>query len=633
MPFHINFTPGNGFDPSGFGGFNNGGDGTTPPPTPPRRPKKGRKPRKAIGNGFTRVLINLLVTLIFGLIYFYVELPALNFQSQDIYVFLFLLCAVYCVSAVFTSGFQGEGAKGYFHFVKKQCTVPFSLVIATIIVVAVGSLSGWVVFRAKSYSNLLKIQTGNFAQEVDEISYDQIPMLDADSAVLLGNRKLGELADMVSQFEILDTYTQINYQGRPVRVTSLAYGDIIKWFTNRAKGLPAYIIIDMVTQEAQVVRLDEGMKYTVAEHFNRNLYRHLRFNYPTMMFDTPVFEIDEEGTPYWVCARIVKTIGLFGGTDIKGAVLVNAITGESKYYEEVPSWVDRVYNSDLVMQQYDYYGSYHNGFFNSIFGQRDVTKTTDGYNYIVIGDDVYMYTGVTSVTSDESNIGFLLSNQRTKETHFYSIAGATENSARGSAQSKVQQMNYTATFPLLLNIAEQPTYFMALKGADGLVKMYAMVNVQQYQIVATGSTLAECEVNYRTALADNGLIDNSQAEVVPSDQEETTGTIAEIRTAVMDGNSYYFLRLEGADTFYAVSAEDNPLTVILNVGDRVNITYNAGSEGSILAGTKITVEGKTAETVLPKTSANSDTTAQAGGEAQTPETLPDGTEAAVSGAA
>ncbi|MET0016318.1 CvpA family protein [Oscillibacter sp.] len=627
MPFHINFTPGR-FDSSGFGGFNNSGDGTTPP----QRPKKQRKPRKAIGNGFTRVLINLLVTLLFGLIYFYVELPALNFQSQDLYAFMFLLCAVYCVCAIFTSGFQGEGAKGYLHFVKKQCTVPFSLVIAMIIVVAVGSLSGWVVLRAKSYSQLLPIQTGDFTQEVDEISYDQIPMLDADSAVLLGNRKLGELADMVSQFEILDTYTQINYKGRPVRVTSLAYGDIIKWFTNRASGLPAYLIIDMVTQDAQVVRLNEGMKYTVAEHFGRNLYRHLRFNYPTMMFDTPVFEIDDEGTPYWICPRIVKTIGLFGGTDIKGAVLVNAINGESKYYEEVPSWVDRVYNSNLIMQQYDYYGSYHNGFLNSIFGQRDVTKSTDGYNYIVIGDDVYMYTGVTSVTSDESNIGFILSNQRTKETHFYSIAGATENSARGSAQSKVQQMNYTATFPLLLNIADQPTYFMSLKGADGLVKMYAMVNVQQYQIVATGSTLAECEVNYRTALADNGLITGNQTEVVPSDQKETSGAVAEIRMAVMDGNSYYFLRLEGADTFYALSAAKNPLAVILNVGDQVNITYTAGSEGSILSGSSVTVEGKTAQAVLPETPSGSGDTAGAG-DAQTPQAVPDGTESPVSGAA
>ena len=599
MPFHINFTPGNSFDPGGFGAFGGaqgGGDGTPPPPPPsPRRPKKERKPRKAIGNGFTRVLVNLLVTLVFGLLYFYVNLPALNFQSQELYVFLFLLCAAYCISAVFTSGFQGEGAKGYFHFVKKQCTAPLSLVLVMVIVTAAGSLAGWVVIRAKSYSELLPIQTGDFTQEVDEISYDQIPMLDADSAMLLGNRKLGELADMVSQFEILSTYTQINYQGRPVRVTSLAYGDIIKWFTNRAQGLPAYLIIDMVTQDADVIRLPEGMKYTVAEHFSRNLYRHLRFNYPTMMFDTPVFEIDEEGTPYWVSARIVKTIGLFGGMDIQGAVLTNAITGECKYYEDVPTWVDRVYNSDLIMQQYDYYGSYHNGFINSIFGQRNVTQTTEGYNYIAIGDDVYMYTGITSVTSDESNIGFLLCNQRTKETHFYSVAGATENSARGSAQSKVQQMNYQATFPLLLNIAEQPTYFMSLKGADGLVKMYAMVNVQQYQIVATGSTLAECEVNYRAALADNGLIDDGEAEVVPSDQKEVAGILAEIRTAVMDGNSYYFLRLEGADTFYAVSAAKNPLAVILNVGDRVRIAYAAGNEGSILTASGVTAEGKEAE--------------------------------------
>ncbi len=160
-------------------------------------------------------------------------------------------------------------------------------------------------------------------------------------------------------------------------------------------------------------------------------------------------------------------------------------------------------------------------------------------------------------------------------------------------------MNYQATFPLLLNIAEQPTYFMALKGADGLVKMYAMVNVQQYQIVATGSTLAECEINYRTALADNKLIDNDQAEVTPSDQQEISGVLAEIRSAVMDGNSYYFLRLEGADTFYAVSAAKNPLAVILNVGDRVRVTYTAGSEGSILTAGSVTAEGKTAESVLP----------------------------------
>ena len=591
MPFSFNF---GGFDPSAFGGFS-GGDASQP-----QRPRRERKPRKAIGNAFTRTLINLGVTLLFGLGYFYFELPALNFHAEEFYVFVFLLCAVYCVCAVLTSGFQGEGVKGYFGFVKKQCTIPFLVLVALIVAIVIGGLTSWVVIRAGSYSKLLDVQTGDFAAEVEEISYDQIPMLDEDSAARLGSRVLGELSDMVSQFEILPSYTQINYQGRPVRVTSLAYGDLIKWFTNRSDGLPAYLIIDMVTQEAEVVRLDEGMKYTTAEHFGRNLYRHLRFHFPTYMFADPVFEINEEGDPYWVCPRMVKTIGLFGGTDIQGAVLVDAVTGESTYYEEVPSWVDHVYDAEMIMEQYDYYGMYKNGFLNSIFGQRDVTLTTDGYNYIAIGDDVYMYTGVTSVTSDQSNIGFILSNQRTKETRFYSVSGATEQSARESAQSQVQQMSYIATFPLLLNIADQPTYFMALKGADGLVKMYAMVNVQQYNIVETGGTVAECEANYRRTLADNGLISDGEAEAAPSDQEEVSGAIAEIRTAVLDGNSYYFLRLEGQDTFYAVNAAENPLAVILNAGDQVTIAYTAGEGGGILSGTSVTRAGETPVTFTPE---------------------------------
>ena len=574
MPFTFHF---GGFDPDAFQQGEEGGQ------TPPvRRP---RKPRKAIGNAFTRTLINLAITLVFGLVYFYVQLPALNFRDEDLYIFVFLLCAVYCGCAVVTSGFQGTDLKGYVGFVKKQCAIPFFSVIALIAVIAVGALASWVVLRAPAYSALLPIEPGDFTAEVEEIRYDQIPMLDSASAAQLGSRKLGELADMVSQFEILSSYTQINYQGRPVRVTSLRYGDLIKWLTNRSDGLPAYIIIDMVTQEAEVVRLEEGMKYTPAEHFGRNLYRHLRFRYPTMMFDEPVFEIDEEGTPYWVCSRIVKTIGLFGGTDISGAVLVNAITGESEYYEEVPTWVDRVYSSDIVMEQYDYYGLYHNGFLNSVFGQRDVTLTTDGWNYIAIDDDVYMYTGVTSVTSDQSNIGFILTNQRTKETRFYPCAGATEESAQASAESQVQQMRYTATFPLLLNIADQPTYFMSLKGADGLVKMYAMVNVQQYQIVETGGTLAECEANYRKELAHAGLIEDGEADIdTPTlDLGPAEFEITEIRTLNIDGDTHYFFcsgqdAETGRQVWFQLNAAADPRVAFLEVGDAVMLVYDRQQE-------------------------------------------------------
>ncbi|MBS1336249.1 MAG: CvpA family protein [Oscillospiraceae bacterium] len=527
-----------------------------------------------------RTALNLAVTLLVGAVYYYAELPALNLHSGTLYVFVILLCAVYCGMAVLTSGFQGSGAKGYFGFVKKQCKIPLILTLALLVTAIVGSIVGWKLLRADSYRDLLTVESGDFASEVQEISFDQIPMLDRDSASKLGNRKLGELADMVSQFEVDDDYTQINYKGRPVRVTALRYGDWIKWLNNRQSGLPAYLIIDMVTQNVEVVRLEQGIRYTTAEHFGRNLNRHLRFHYPTYIFDSPAFEIDEEGNPYWVCPRITNTIGLFGGTDVLGAVLVNAVTGETEYYKvgDIPTWVDHVYNADLIISQYDNHGRYIHGFINSLFGQRDVTVTTEGYNYIALNDDVYMYTGITSVVSDESNVGFILSNQRTKETRFYSVAGAEEYSAMDSARGQVQQMNYTATFPLLLNIADQPSYFMALKDAAGLVKMYAMVNVSQYQIVATGATVADCESNYRLMLARNGLIDQGDADITPSGQGQVTGTIAEIRSAVVDGNTWYYLRLQDGTVYYAISAADDKNAVILSVGDSVTITFTEGDE-------------------------------------------------------
>ena len=581
------------------------------------RPKREHKP---VGTPLGRTLLNLAVTLVFAAIYYYVVLPPINLKSEEFYIFMLLCCAVYGVCAVLTSGFQGAGAKGYFDFLKKQCTVPLIVAVALAATALVGAVLGWQLFRAKDYRDLLTVQDGDFAAEVEEISYDQIPMLDAESAMKLGNRKLGELADMVSQFEVADDYTQINYQGRPVRVTPLRYGDLIKWLNNRSQGLPAYLIIDMVTQNVEVVRLDEGIRYTTAEHFGRNLNRHLRLRYPTFMFDDPAFEIDENGDPWWVCPRVSHTIGLFGGRDIIGAVLVNAVTGESQYYEEPPAWVDHVYSAELIIQQYDYYGQYHNGFLNSIFGQRDVTVTTDGYNYLAEGDDVYLYTGVTSVGGDESNIGFLLSNQRTKETRYYPCAGATEYSAMDSAQGQVQNLRYVATFPLLLNVADQPTYFMALKDASELVKMYAMVNVSQYQIVATGSTVADCESNYRRMLRQNNLITEDQTDIDAGTTETLTGTLAEIRSTVVSGSSLYFLRFAGEENFTVyVSAEKVSWAVLLNVGDRVEVSCRESEDGAALREAEsVTVLGGEPLPELPVTpDVPADTGAETG-EGETP---------------
>ena len=531
-------------------------------------------------SGFSgkNILINLIVTIVAGFIYFYVELPPINLHSAAFYSFFLFLSVVYCITAVITSGIyrQAENGKTFWKLLKGSCIVPLIVIGAVFVIYVVGGLLSSVVIRSGAYAKLITVETGDFTQDIEEISFDQIPMLDRDSAEKLGDRKLGELADMVSQFEVADNYTQINYKGRPVRVTPLRYGDIFKWLNNRSAGLPAYLIIDMVTQEVDVVRLPEGMHYTTAEHFSRNLYRHLRFQYPTYIFNEPTFEIDEEGTPYWVCPRIVKRIGLFGGTDIQGAVLVNAITGESQYYTDIPTWVDGVYSAEIIMDQYDYYGTYQGGFINSLFGQKNVTVTTEGYNYIAANDDVYVYTGVTSAGSDDSNIGFILTNQRTKQTTFSSIAGAEEFSAMNSAEGVVQHLNYSATFPLLLNISNQTNYFMALKDYAGLVKMYAMVNVQQYQIVATGASVEECQSNYYKLLRQNKL-DTGEAPILPADEDTVTGIVTALRSAVIDGTTMYYVTLDADNIVYCISAGEVEKVILLNVGDRITITYEPDS--------------------------------------------------------
>ncbi len=561
------FTTGNPFDP--FGQKN-------APHVEVITPKKKKEPKPPKGSPFTRVLISLLVTAVLGFLYFYFELPALNFQNEEFYLFLLLLLAVFSISMIVLGEFRGNSVKEYVSYTRKTLIVPFYAALALIAVAVIGGATGWVVFRAKDYAALLPMEEGNFTEEVAEISFDQIPMLDDVSANNLANRKLGDLSDLVSQFTVNEASAQINYHNVPVRVTYLDYENFFKWIANRSEGIPAYMMIDMVTQEVTVVRLEEGIKYSPSEYFSRDLNRHLRFSYPTKIFGDVNFEIDEEGTPYWIASVVKKTIGLFGGEDIEGAVLMNAVTGESTYYDiaDVPSWADRVCSADLIMEQYNYYGNYKNGFFNSLFGQKDCTVTTDGYNYIALNDDVWLYTGITSISSDRGNIGFILVNQRTKEARYYSCAGAEEESARSSAEGAVQQYNYRSTFPLLLNISGQPTYFMSLKDAAGLVKMYAMVNVQQYQIVATGYTVEECQQNYHELMISNNiLVEEAPPEEPEPELLSATGVIEEIRFATMGGDTYFFLRFTGDTVFYSINSRENPLAVILNVGDTVIVEY------------------------------------------------------------
>ena len=524
---------------------------------------------------FKKHLWATLITLAVAAIVFYVTLPAISIHNPGLLALVVLFSVLYCVVYTLVGG---RDFKAVLVQEKKFGDLPTQFKVCVVIALlcgvlfVVGNLSGAVIFRASDYRDLLTVKEGSFTEDVEEISYDQIPTLDLASATKLGDRKMGELSDMVSQFSVLENYTQINYKGVPTRVTPLGYADLFKWLGNMKGGIPAYISIDMVTQEVSVHRLEEGMKYTQDDHFGRYLMRHLRFNYPTYIFEEPDFEIDENGTPWWVCSRIVYNIGLYGGRDIGGVVLVNAVNGEHIYYDiaDVPSWVDRAYNADMIIEQYDYHGTLQKGFWNSIFGQKDCKQTTEGYNYIAIDDDVYMYTGVTSLAADESNVGFILANQRTKETKFYAIPGAEEYSAMSSAQGEVQNLRYEATFPLLLNVSGEPTYFIALKDAAGLVKMYAFVNVRQYQIVGTGDTLKECEADYITKLKASDFFKQPEdtAKVI-----DVTAQITDIRSAVVEGNTKLYLSLQGQTQVFVVKVADNEQTITYDVGDTIKVTF------------------------------------------------------------
>ncbi len=559
---------------------------------------------KSGGKGSKRFL-KWIIMLIAALAIFYFGLPAINLHSGDLFRVFFVLSMLYILLTLFSNGYRPDtpgvqGVKIYVQNMKAQCKPTVIAMVAVAALALVGQLTSITVFRSKDYRALLDVQTGNLVEDMPQISFEEIPTLGKMSADYLGDRQMGTLSDMVSQFEYSFDSSQINYQGRPVRVAPVDYADLFKWLANRKEGLPAYVIVDMVTQKAEVVRLPEGMKYSYSEPLNRNIMRHLRFHYPTKIFSAAEFEIDEQGHPWWIAPEVVKRIGLFGGRDVCGAVLVDAVTGECTYYDaaDVPTWVDNLYPAGLFAEQYDYYGTLVHGFINSFFGQKDVTKVTDINNYIAMNDDVYMYTGVTSANSDASIVGFLLCNMRTKVSTLYKTSGATETAAMLSAQGEVQDLGYMADYPLLLNIGNVPTYFIPLMDNSYLVKTYAMVNVAQSQIVATGSTVAETEKNYIAKLLNLGIVQDTQFQPV-IDTRTVTGAIAEIRSAVLEGNTYYFFRLDGQENFYSVSAAKNTVAVILNVGDTITVEYDAdGDSSSILSGYTVTLEKK-APAVFP----------------------------------
>ncbi|MEE1320311.1 MAG: CvpA family protein [Acutalibacteraceae bacterium] len=553
-----------------------------------------------------KLIICIIGTVIGAAIAYYFMLPPMNFKSTDTFMYFGVVLAIFIGLLTVVSGAMAKPE--YTEYVKKKSIVPIIIAAILVAVVGVGMVVSSTFFRAKTYSKIIDVdENKSFASDIQDADFSSVPVLDNAAASVLANRTLGDLAAIgkVSQFEVSNQFTQINYKNNPVKLTTLAYGDVFKWLKNTGTGLPGYVVVNMVTQKAELVTLPEGeyIRYSTNEHFGKYLMRHVRFAYPTYIFDSPRFEIDESGRPFWLCPVLDKTIGLFGGTDVKGVVIVDAISGEMTEYtvEAVKEskelqWIDGIYSENLLVEQFNYYGKFQKGFINSVLGQDGVRMATQGQNFLAQGDDVYMYTGVTSAGNDQAIIGFVLINMRTKEASFYDVSGATEYSAQISAQGAVQDYNYKATFPILLNISGQPTYFMTLKDSGDLVKRYAMVNVQNYQVVVTGEKISECTEAYVKSLKQNNIninvdIDKIEDATQNAGNETDTpsvellkvkGTVTDIRTAVMGGDSVYFIELDDSGVYYSIKASDSENVVIMNIGDKITVSYEK-ADGKIIA--------------------------------------------------
>lgn len=544
-----------------------------------------------------RWLFPSLITLVFIPLYFYVAIPAIHWRSGELWAMLFLTALVFGASfAIFNlPGTLSEKLErlnsllemkkpktknaddiiyedkshsfSWKKLGKKLRITAIALGSAVAVIFLVCFVTSNVLFRASDYQEMLTVTPSDFSKDIAELPISQIPVVDRDTAERLGSRKIGDVVELVSQFNVSSYYSQINYNNKPFRVSPLEYAGILKWLANRNEGIPYYVTIDMASQETKLVELEEGMRYSPSEFFGRDLYRHIRFSYPTKMFENLSFEINDGGHPYWVMSYYDYTFGILGGKDVMGIILVDAVTGEMTDYpvSDVPQWIDQVYSAELLVEQADNWGSLTNGFLNSIFVQKDVVVTTEGYNYIANDDDVWLYTGITSVVADESNIGFILINMRTKEARTYMINGAEEYSAMASAEGQVQEKGYNATFPILINVEDRPSYFLSLKDNAGLVKCYAFVSVSDYQIVGVADTIEAAKSEYLRML---GISDSP----VIGDTSDVSGTVTAVATAVKGGNTNYYIEMNGE--IYIASITVSDLLPFVKAGDTVTLTVD-----------------------------------------------------------
>ena len=536
---------------------------------------------KISGNGKerslrSRIISSLIIGVLTAAILFYIFLPPINIFAEGFWIYLFAVILAFSLPFFkFSDGHvsitnrNGKINKKVLGGTNKWLLVALILPIA---VLALGSLISSPIFNARRYAGIIEVKESDFATDLPETSeVTNIALMDTDSAMILGNRTLGSLSHVVSQYTVSSAYTQINYKNTPKKVTNLEYDGFFKWIGNRENGIPGMVVVDPVNSSAEYVELAEPMHYVESGYFGDDLLRKLRFMYPTKIFDyeSVSFEIDDEGNPYYIVSCYKPRVALFGARDVEEVIIFDPTDASSELYDvkDTPSWVDIVYDGYLATEKYNWHGTLSGGFINSIIGNVGCKQATDDFGYIVIDDDVWYFTGVTSaVSNDKSNIGFILSNARTGEYKFYSVIGAEEHSAMDAAEGEIQEKGYVASFPSLVNVASQPTYIMVLKNNAGIVERYALVNVQNYSLVAIGTTQAEAMAEYKKVLRQSDI-------EIGTDDAVTEITVKNVEIVMVSGVATVYIKSEDGAVYKGYLETDEAL-ILIEAGDKLKISYS-----------------------------------------------------------
>lgn len=524
-------------------------------------------------------IISILFVIFIGILLFYVNLPVLDYGFTKIAIIFIFLALIGIIAT--TKLDVVPQTKQVKVLSKPNKFLLWFVGILLVYIIVIPIITSSAMIRTKAYQTLIgKVENGKkISNHIAPISMDEIRVVDEDLAYLLGEKVLGSQPALGSQVQIGDFCIQ-KVNKKLYWVAPLLHSGFFKWLNNQ-EGTAGYVMVSATNErDVRLVQNINGsdikIKYQQGAYFNSDIHRHLYFNgFHNIGLTDFSFEIDDTGKPFWVVTKYKKKIG-FSGNDATGVVVLDAQSGAIKSYSiaNTPAWIDRIQPIEFIEQQLNDWGEYVNGYWN--FSNANKLEITEGLT-LVYGHDnrSYWYTGLTSVGKDESAVGFVLVDTRTKQTTFYKQSGATEYAAQSSAKGKVQEKGYYASLPIPYNINNIPTYVMTLKDNGGLVKMFAMVAISDYTIVGVGNTMRETLSSFKNVynMADNKV--NLQSG---SDKKTIESVITRIQNDVKNGNSFYYFKIKDYPSIFVGSSQISSQLPVSIVGDKIKISFDIDPE-------------------------------------------------------